>query len=175
MCPSLKRLLRPTYLQWDHDDDRRRTLCRMREDDTVNDLLTYSLSGGGDDSPFTITGTLDDDSPTDPADDGMLTIAADLDYEEQREHRVTIRATDPSGEYNEVEVIVHVTNENEGPYWDPEDGGAESTTYKENDTAEVSTYLALDPEKSGVTYSLVEDSIPANEELDIQAVSEERY
>ena len=147
-----------------------------REDDTVDDLLTYSLTYHpieDEDSPFTITGTLADLTPTTPTDDGDLTIAAGLDYEEQRKYRVTIRATDPSGEYNEVEVIVNVTNVNERPDWHEDEGGAVSTTYEENDTAEVSTYHALDPEESGITYSLVAVAITADEALGIQAVSPE--
>ena len=41
----------------------------------------------------------------------------DLDYEDKREYRVTVTATDPSGELDSVDVIVNITNVNEGPKW----------------------------------------------------------
>ena len=38
-------------------------------------------------------------------------------YEDKREYRVTVTATDPSGELDSVDVIVNITNVNEGPEW----------------------------------------------------------
>ena len=77
-----------------------------------------------------------------------------LDYESQREYRVVVTATDPSGESDSVTVNVNITNVNEGPDWDKKPG---MPVYAENDTGVVATYVAEDAEipGSGVTYSLI--------------------
>ena len=75
-----------------------------------------------------------------------------LDYETQREYRVTVTATDPSGESDSVNVIVNITNVNEGPDWTT---APPMRVYLENGTADVADYLAEDPEGSGITYSFV--------------------
>ena len=137
------------------DDDSQPTADGPSDDD---DLLTYSLSGR-DASSFTITGTIDHNSVVEPTDlsgvdDGRLTIAAGLDYETQREYRVRITATDPSGDSDFVDVIVNVTGVNEPPTWVM---NSAREVYAENGTANVSTYLARDAEvpPAGITYSLV--------------------
>lgn len=132
-----------------------------------NDLLTYTL-GGPDAESFIITGTVDYNSvvmPAQPTDtppglagiaDGRLSFKSDveLDYETKREYRVNITATDPSKDNNSVtvEVIVTITNVNEGPEWTMNE---DEVMYKENGTDPVSVYRATDPERSGINYYLV--------------------
>ena len=129
------------------------------EDDATADLLTYSLSGR-DAASFTLTGTVDNPGGT-RADDGMLTFKGGANYETQREYRVRITATDPSGDSDFVDVIVNVTNVNERPSFTMGEG---RVVYAENGTADVGTYLARDPEGSGITYSLVTTAITADDD-----------
>ena len=119
------------------------------EDDTTDDLLMYSL-GGQDETAFSITGTLYDGTPNDATDDGVLSFNGDANYEAQREYRVTITATDPGGDSGSVNVIVDVSDVNERPSFTMGTGGL----YEENGTDPVSTFEAVDPEGSGITYSL---------------------
>ena len=137
------------------------------EDDTTADILTYSLSGP-DAGSFTITGTVDNPGENSPDDDGILHIKKGLDYETKKEYRVTVTATDPSDDHDSVDVIVNITNVNEGPKWSKNPG---NPMYKENGTADVATYVALDPEGAGITYSLVDaaitDSVDAADIADI--------
>ena len=121
------------------------------------DILTYSLSGRDADA-FTLIGTTANPTPTDAADDGTLTFKGGANYEGQREYRVRITATDPSGDSDFVDVIVDVTNVNERPGFTM---GDTSVVYMENGMIPVDTYLAVDPEGSGITYSLVTAAIPA--------------
>ena len=71
------------------------------EDDATADLLMYRLSGR-DMGAFLITGTLDDDTPNQADDDGVLTFNVSANYEVQDEYRVTITATDPGGDSGSV-------------------------------------------------------------------------
>ena len=118
-----------------------------------DDILTYSLSGQDADA-FTITGTVGTGGTGAyvATDEGVLTLNPSPDYEVQRLYRVRITATDPGDDSNYVDVIVNITNVNEFPGWD---AGDVRKPYAENGTADVSTYKAVDPERSGVTYSLV--------------------
>ena len=84
------------------------------EDDGANDLLTYSLMGR-DAGSFSIVGTVDNPTPNAAADDGTLTFSGGADFEGQREYRVRITATDPSGDSGFVDVIIDITNINERP------------------------------------------------------------
>ena len=136
------------------------------EDDSANDLLTYVLSGKDKDS-FELIGTVDMPTPENAADDGTLTFKGGANYEEQREYRVRITATDPSGDTDFVDVIVDVTNVNERPAFTM---GKGTVMYAENGTADVGTYRAKDPEKSGITYSLVMDPITADQTAGIAGV-----
>ena len=135
------------------------------EDDASDDILTYSLSGP-DAEHFVIVGSIehpesydpDGDDDTDNAIDvaGSLFITAELNYDgnnPKRRYQVKITATDPSGDSNDVDVVVEITNVNEKPEWDmPEEGKRER--YEENGTTPVLTFKASDPETSGITYSL---------------------
>ena len=125
------------------------------EDDATADLLMYRLSGR-DMGAFLITGTLDDDTPNQADDDGVLTFNVSANYEVQDEYRVTITATDPGGDSGSVDVIVDVSDVNERPSLVGA-GGA----YDENRTDPVSTFNAVDPEGSGITYSLQTEPIIA--------------
>ena len=127
------------------------------EDGDTADILTYELSGKDKDS-FTLIGTVDNPTPGDATDDGTLTFKGGANYEVQREYRVRITATDPSGDDDFVDVIVDVTNVNERPGFTM---GKGTVMYAENGTADVGTYRAKDPEKSGITYSLVTAAIDA--------------
>ena len=134
----------------------------------TNDILTYSLSGA-DKAAFVIVGSIENPLSYDPDGDGTVEpideqgalvfkspASLDLDYEDKREYRVTVTATDPSGELDSVDVIVNITNVNEGPWWvTTPPTSPRMVVYDENDTADVAVYLAKDPEESGVTYSLV--------------------
>ena len=126
------------------------------------DILTYTLSGADKDA-FVIVGSIEHALSYDPDGDGpvaaideqgalVFRYPPNLDYETQREYRVIVTATDPSGDHDSVTVNVNITNVNEGPEWEKNPG---MPVYAENDTGNVATYLAEDPEKSGVTYSLV--------------------
>ena len=134
--------------------------------DGTDDLLTYSLSGR-DHASFTITGTIDHNEvlDSDLTADGTLTFNGPADYEGQQEYRVVITATDPSNDSGSVTVIVDIDNENEPPGFtintDPTMGrilSPASVRYAENATIPVGTYHAVDPEGSGITYSLVDDA-----------------
>ena len=128
------------------------------------DILTYSLSGADKDD-FVIVGSIEYPTSYDPDGADGPVVAIDeqgalvirqggLDYEAQREYRVTVTATDPSGEHDSVTVNVNITDVNEGPWWVP-GTSPRMVVYEENDTGNVATYLAKDPEKSGVNYSFV--------------------
>ena len=137
------------------------------EDDDSDDLLMYSLSGR-DASAFSITGTLDNnfvvtdgltelDNP-----DGQLTFLGGANYEDQDEYRVRITATDPGGDSGSVNVIVDVSDVNERPSFTMGAGRA----YDENGTDAVSTFKAVDPEGSGITYSLQTEPIGPEADTD---------
>ena len=159
------------------DDEDADTDDTIEDDGDNDDVLTYTL-GGRDKDSFTITGTIDHNSvvttelssPT--VADGRLTISAGLDFEGQREYRVTITATDPSGDKDSVNVIVNVTNVNDMPGWETNPA---MVVYVENDTVAVGTYLAVDPEGSGITYSLAEvddvDGVDVDADNDLFEIS----
>ena len=132
------------------------------EDDITNDILTYSLSGA-DKVAFVIVGSIENPTYYDPDGPGPVVPIDEqgalvfrypprLDYETQREYRVIVTATDPSGDHDSVTVNVNITNVNEEPEWVKKPG---MPVYTENEKGNVATYLAEDPETSGVTYSLV--------------------
>ena len=115
-----------------------------------DDTLTYALSGT-DAKYFQITGSIA--MPVnDEATAGQLMTKDDLNYEEDQEYRLTLTATDPSGDSDTITVIVAVTDEN-----DPlKPSGKTGQHYKEDRTDAVGTYTATDEDKNGITYTLVE-------------------
>ena len=126
-----------------------------------NDRLTYSLSGphassfritGSVDYNSVVTGTLDDtDDP-----DGRLEFKKSPDYEAQNEYRVTVKATDPTGDFKYVNVRITITNVNEVPKRGKPAGISDRVPYPENATKVVSTYEGKDPESPTFIYSLVD-------------------
>ena len=131
------------------------------------DVLTYSLSGP-DAKHFVIVGSIEHPESYDPDgssgavtptdDEGSLFIKASLDYDgpnPKREYRVTITATDPSGDDASVNVIVTVRNVNEAPEWKMPDEDDHTVRYQENGTGPVLTFKAADPEGAGIGYSLL--------------------
>ena len=167
VCSSKMRRLRPT-LRRPTPLMARMTLPAPLSPRMSDDILTYSLSGADKDA-FVIVGSIEHPLSYDPDGEGTVADAeinaqgalvfkspASLNYEDKREYRVTVTATDPSGEHDSVNVIVNITDVNEGPKWMKNPG---KPVYAENGTADVAVYLAEDPEKSGVIYSLVTEQI----------------
>ena len=103
-------------------------------------LLTYTLSGGGDN--FTIN-----------RETGQIQVAegANLDRETTSSYTVRVRGTDPGGLHAEVSVTINVTDIAEGP---DITRGDTSIDYNEKDTGEVETYTATDPEDDKARKSL---------------------
>ena len=144
----------------EEEDDSSATYAAESDDD----ILTYRLSGTDKDA-FVIVGSIEHPTGYDPDGAGdvdeittqgalVFKVPPSLDYEAKREYRVTVTATDPSGEHDSVNVIVNITDVNEGPEWVP-GTSPRMVVHEENDTADVAVYLAEDPEESGVTYSFV--------------------
>ena len=160
------------------------------DDDTVAappgpglDRLTYSLSGPDAES-FVIVGSIDHPVSYDPDGNGAappnntagsLFIKTSLDYDgddSQREYRVTITATDPSGDDAFVNVIVNVTNVNERPKWNKPLKVEGTVRYEENGAIPVFTFGAADPENAGIGYSLVTAEVTVVETPDMIAVGQ---
>ena len=122
--------------------------------DADGDIPTYTL-GGADKDSFGILAT-----------SGQLMTNAELDYEENRSHTVTVTADDGYGGRNSsatITVTIHVTDLDDAPtIMDQADSsakGEQSIDYEENDTKSVITLTARDPE--GVTpivWSLLDDA-----------------
>ena len=138
--------------------------------DNRNDRLTYSLSGPHA-SSFRITGSVDYNSivlPALPDDtpatlpglggvaDGRLEFKKSPDYEAQNEYRVTVKATDPTGDFKYVNVRITITNVNEVPKREKPARISDRVPYPENATKVVSTYEGKDPESPTFIYSLVD-------------------
>ena len=84
-------------------------------------------------------------------------------------YRVTIRATDPSGDQgsNTVDVIVNITDVNERPFWvDPKKDGIK-VRYEENRKDSVFRFNAKNPETPnpgpGIKYQLVTATVDAGD------------
>ena len=111
--------------------------------DPEDDNITWSLAGT-DLRDFEIS------------DSGVLTFSQKPDYEDpddsgrNNEYRVTVQASD-GRRTGTLDVTVTVTDLDEPPVI----SGPGSVRYQENDTKEVGTYTASDPEHETVTLSLV--------------------
>ena len=114
-----------------------------------DDILTYTLSGP-DAKYFQITGSItmpvaDEDNA------GQLMTRDSLDFEKDKQYQLTLRATDPSGKWDESTVNVTVTNGN-----DPlKLKGKDSRHYMEDRTSVIETYTATDEDPGGITYTIV--------------------
>ena len=166
-----------TYTAGSNDEDD----SSGNDDGLGNDRLTYSLEGA-DAKYFVIVGSVEhptgydfdgDDSITEATEgiQGMLGFrvapdpdAPDLEYDrpdDKRVFRVTIRATDPSGDEgsNTVDVIVNITDVNEPPVWVKPATDDIKVRYEENRTDAVFQFDANNPETPnpgpGISYSLV--------------------
>ena len=101
----------------------------VEADDADNDILTYTL-GGADADDFDI----------EPA-TGQILTESDLDFDTTPSYTVMVTATDPGGATDDITVTITVTDVNETPEitGDVED-------YEENDTGNVASFTATDPE-----------------------------
>ena len=125
----------------------------LTDDDTAQ-LVTHTLSGGGD--IFTIS-----------RNDGQISLAtaASLDRETTARYTLRVRGTDPYGGYTEVTVTVNITDVAEGPFIT---GGETATTnYAENGTGGVITLAATDPEDDKDRSKRVSWSVPDDSLLEI--------
>ncbi len=113
-------------------------------EDADGDTLTYSMSG-------TDAGSFDIAEST-----GQISVAAGttLDYETKTGYRVSVRATDPDGEYDSVSVVITVNNVDERPTFTVPVTGME---YPENGTGSVTTFTADDPEGQEIGWNLSGD------------------
>ena len=116
--------------------------------DLNNDDLTYSVSGT-DSALFTI----DEDT-------GQLRLAANaqLDFEEQRSHRVVVSVSDGADQNhdpdtvidNTIDVVITVTDVNEAPVIT----GDTSPSLPENASTPVATFTGVDPEGDPFLWSI---------------------
>ena len=108
--------------------------------DPDEDPLTYVLDGA-DAGAFEVA-----------EDTGALTVASgvEVDYETTKVYEVSLTATDPSGESDEVEVRVEVENEDEAPSLN----GPATVSYPEQGHERVAQYTASDPEGAAIEWSL---------------------
>ena len=116
--------------------------------DLNNDDLTYSVSGT--DSAFF---TIDEDT-------GQLRLAsnAQLDFEEQRSHRVVVSVSDGADQNHDpdtviddtIDVVITVTDVNEAPVIT----GETSPSLPENASTPVATFTGVDPEGDPFLWSI---------------------
>ena len=115
---------------------------------TATDLddndLTYSISGA-DAAFFSIE-----------QDTGQITVRAGtrLDREKKSSYRMTVTAEDPNGFKDTVSLTIKVTDVNEGPEIT---SGYGTVDYGENGTGTVGTYVAADPERKSIIWTLSGD------------------
>ena len=103
--------------------------------DGNNDLLIYRLSGA-DAASFKIGSGLDD------ATEGQLMTAEELDFETKSSYEVVVIATDPSGAYDMITVMITVTDEDDNAVITGEEG----IKYAEDREDAVATFSASDPD-----------------------------
>ena len=116
------------------------TLHTFRATDPERSAITWSLSGADDDD-FAISET------------GVLSFASPPNYESPADsdrdnvYEVTVVARDDAFNSGTLDVVVTVTDQNEGP----EISGQQSLSFTENQTTErvLATYTATDPEDPG--------------------------
>ena len=108
--------------------------------------ITYSISSTGK-VPFAV------DSST-----GALTVTGALDRETAGSHTFTVKAADPAGNSDEMEVTVHVLNSNETPQFTSPTGDGAVTTIPENtgNAHVIFTFTATDEDRDDLTFTLRE-------------------
>ena len=126
-----------------------RTVARNTVD--IDDTLTYELSGP-DVGSFKITGSID--MPVADEDNaGQLMTKGSLNFEKKKEYRLTLKATDPSGDSDSISIIINVEDVNDRLRLGGPDPMAKD--YNENGTGAIATLKATDEDINGITYSLV--------------------
>ena len=108
--------------------------------------ITYSISSTGK-VPFAV------DSST-----GALTVTGALDKEVAGSHTFTVKAADPEGNSDEMEVTVHVLNSNETPQFTSPTGDDAVTTIPENtgNAHVIFTFTATDEDGDDLAFTLRE-------------------
>ena len=108
--------------------------------------LTYSISSTGK-VPIAV------DSST-----GALTVSGALDKETAGGHTFTVKAADPAGNSDEMEITVHVLNANETPQFTSPTGDDAVTTIPENtgNALVIFTFTATDEDRDDLTFTLRE-------------------
>ena len=117
----------------------------VRATDADGGLLTYRLSGT-DAGSFTIASDLSAANLG-----GLITTKSKLDYEAKSTYKVTVTATDADNLSGSIDVTITVTDVNEMP----EVTGDAAKDYPENQTRDVATYRATDPEGGTIYWSLL--------------------
>ena len=114
-------------------------LTEIDEDLTASppDVITYSLSAG-DTNAFTIS----DET-------AALTLKAKLDYETKKSYRVTVKATDSSGQSDTIDVNIKVTDVEEAT----KITGPKMVEYAENGTGTVADFGATDEDADDRSFS----------------------
>ena len=108
--------------------------------------LTYSISSTGK-VPIAV------DSST-----GALTVSGALDKETAGGHTFTVKAADPAGNSDEMEITVHVLNANETPQFTSPTGDDAVTTIPENtgNALVIFTFTATDEDRDDLSFTLRE-------------------
>ena len=108
--------------------------------------LTYSISSTGK-VPIAV------DSST-----GALTVSGALDKETAGGHTFTVKAADPAGNSDEMEITVHVLNANETPEFTSPTGDDAVTTIPENtgNALVIFTFTATDEDRDDLAFTLRE-------------------
>ena len=107
--------------------------------------LTYTISKGK--PPFAVN-----------ASTGALTVSGALDKEAAGSHTFTVKAADPAGNSDEMEITVLVLNANETPNFTSPTGDGAVTTIPENtgNAHVIFTFTATDEDNDDLTFTLRE-------------------
>ena len=107
--------------------------------------LTYTISEGK--PPFAV------DAST-----GALTVSGALNKEAAGSHTFTVKAADPAGNSDEMEITVHVLNANETPQFTSPTGDGAVTTIPENtgNAHVIFTFKATDEDQDDIAFTLRE-------------------
>ena len=129
-----------------------------------DDILTYTLRGT-DSENFSVESVRS--TPFDRVDSstlgGRISVVAGkaLDYEEETSYTITVRATDPSGAYDEITLTINVVNKDEAPSVEQVEQlrltcDKTEESFEENQTGTVATCTASVPDGGGtVTWSRI--------------------
>ena len=118
----------------------------IAEDPDEGDMISWELRGA-DNNLFTITSNIDGE--------GVLAFDSPPDFEAARSpiYRVTVVARDNEGGEDTRPVVITVDNVNEPPVVT----GPDLVPYRENSTANVGSYTAIDPDGDTVLWSVLGD------------------